>query len=331
MLLAGAGLSLIACIPVNGDGTLVPIASEQAIIVWDPQTKTEHFIREATFEGNSKDFGFIVPTPTEPKLTEADSYSFAMLNRAITPKVTYRYNEGFKLGWFGSPGEAAKAADTGASGGVSVLGTADVSGMKAVSLRADDAAALAKWLNENGYKSTPVLEEWMKDYVKRKWVLTAFKVIDGRYLAPVCISFKTDVPVYPYKEPPTEKTSGGRLLRVFFLSDARYDGKLAGKPWSATVPFSDRSPQLADIPMPEPIPAGSLANQRLTVFEDRANPRNGTADIEFAMGVQDTVVPPPVVVNVDRRRPISPGIWIPTFVVVAIGGITFVTRRRRSA
>src|SRR5580692_3138180 len=53
--------------PRNGH---VSIADETAIIVWDAATKTEHFIRRASFQTASKDFGFIVPTPSKPMLTE---------------------------------------------------------------------------------------------------------------------------------------------------------------------------------------------------------------------------------------------------------------------
>jgi hypothetical protein len=47
---------------------VVRIAEEEAVIVWDPATKTEHFIRRAAFHSTARQFGFLVPTT--PRLTE---------------------------------------------------------------------------------------------------------------------------------------------------------------------------------------------------------------------------------------------------------------------
>jgi hypothetical protein len=50
------------CIPVTRPGELVSIADENALIVWDPQSKTEWFVREATFSGPGKHFAFFRDT-----------------------------------------------------------------------------------------------------------------------------------------------------------------------------------------------------------------------------------------------------------------------------
>lgn len=44
----------------------VAVASETAIIVWDAATRTEHFIRTATFTGTDGSMAFLVPTPALP-------------------------------------------------------------------------------------------------------------------------------------------------------------------------------------------------------------------------------------------------------------------------
>ncbi|MGH9753182.1 MAG: hypothetical protein ACREA2_10400 [Blastocatellia bacterium] len=55
-----------ACAPAPRPGQFVRIAEESAIIIWDEKTRTQHFIRRATFDTDAPDFGFLVPTPTEP-------------------------------------------------------------------------------------------------------------------------------------------------------------------------------------------------------------------------------------------------------------------------
>jgi len=71
-----------ACAAAPRRGELFDINSEEAIILYDAKSKTEHFIRRANFRIEAKDFGFLVPTPTKPELGEARSCVFDTLNTA---------------------------------------------------------------------------------------------------------------------------------------------------------------------------------------------------------------------------------------------------------
>src|SRR5262249_59059096 len=75
-----------ACAPVPRPGQFVRIAEESAVIVWDEKTRTEHFIRRATFDTDAPDFGFLVPTPSEPALAEVSDSRFDELEYYIRPK-----------------------------------------------------------------------------------------------------------------------------------------------------------------------------------------------------------------------------------------------------
>ena len=59
-----------ACATAPPRGEEVQIAEEEAVIVWDPATRTEHFIRRASFHSTARTFGFLLPTPTTPTLGE---------------------------------------------------------------------------------------------------------------------------------------------------------------------------------------------------------------------------------------------------------------------
>src|SRR5215213_44775 len=83
--------NLLACAPAPRPGQFVRIAEETAAIVWDASTNTEHFIRSANFDTDASDFGFLVPTPSVPKLTEADNYLFTSLEYRIRPEVVEQY------------------------------------------------------------------------------------------------------------------------------------------------------------------------------------------------------------------------------------------------
>lgn len=56
-----------ACAPAPRPGQFVRIAEESAIVIWDETTRTQHFIRRATFDTDAPDFGFLVPTPNRQR------------------------------------------------------------------------------------------------------------------------------------------------------------------------------------------------------------------------------------------------------------------------
>src|SRR5262245_11035888 len=76
----------LACAPAPRPGQYVRIAEESAIIIWDEKTRTQHFIRRATFDTDAPDFGFLVPTPAEPALAEVSDSVFNDLEYLIRPK-----------------------------------------------------------------------------------------------------------------------------------------------------------------------------------------------------------------------------------------------------
>lgn len=90
VLLAGVSASIVetdlcACAPVSRPGESIQIEEESALIVWDAASKTQHFIRRAQFNAKAKDFGFLVPTPTKPKLSEVENSIFDHLDDLTKP------------------------------------------------------------------------------------------------------------------------------------------------------------------------------------------------------------------------------------------------------
>jgi hypothetical protein len=245
----------------------------------------------------------------------------------------------------GAPKSAPRA------GGVDVLETKRVGDYDAAVLvfRAGDgdnsgpkegAEALTKWLQKHGYEATPATAKWLEWYVQNGWCLTAFKVsgapnADGPQppktekgpplpprdlnLKPVRMSFRTEKPFYPYREPevaPTGPPTGGtRKLRVFVAAESRYEGKLgdganpwpgrtvwAGKPNAATLGsvFTTASGKPDGAKAPFQLPA-SGEGFTLTEFEDASSPRPGTDEVYFAPAAdQAPVERPPHVVNTVR-------------------------------
>ena len=270
-LLAAAFLASasLACAPVPDEGRFVRIDAEEALIVWDQGAKREHFIRRAAFDTDAKDFGFLVPTPSRPELAEADDAVFTTLRAMTTSR------------------EDATVKSLSA---VTVLEQKVVSGFEAAVLEATDAAALDGWLKQHGYPSSPGLVDWYRPYVENGWKVTAFKIAAGSSTVttkPVRMSFQTERPFFPYREPLSKaKGKGERLLRVFLLADARFEGAVAGGSpwpgapvWSNAISEEDRLRLLKVAGLP--VMAGG-GGRWLTEFEDRASPRSGADELYFS-------------------------------------------------
>ena len=67
-----------ACCPAPPSGRPVVNADKTVILIWDAATKTQHFIRQASFKSEADDFGFLVPTPTQPELNESGNAAFPL-------------------------------------------------------------------------------------------------------------------------------------------------------------------------------------------------------------------------------------------------------------
>lgn len=320
-----AGIAALACGPTPRPGHRVEVTDETALIVWDPTAKTEHFVRKGSFRSTAPDFGFLVPTPTKPDLGESDPAVFDRLAAVTAPKVEYRRVKRVRVP-LDHQNVASRAVGSAPpmpkAGAVEVLEQTKVGGYDATVIafrrgEGETAAAgadvLAKWLKDRGYAFGPALSDWLTWYIEHGWVMTAFKVggaaAGGVDNPPVRMSFRTDKPFYPYREPadqraertddpvPPERRSG-RLLRVFFVSP---DGVATGTlgetgAWPAARVWADKlAPgQVPDLGPAVKPPAGDLT---LTEFEDRSSPRPGTDEVYFVRHHDQTPVHRPPIVH----------------------------------
>jgi hypothetical protein len=318
-----------ACAPAPPKGAEVRLADEEAVIMWDPATKTETFIRRAQFHSTAKSFGFLVPTPTKPELGEVGEGLFPALADVIRPEtVIDRSGTKFEV----VPlllmcGGAAKKGEPEAASAVRVIQSAHVAGMNAITVEADDPAALATWLGEHGFDASPELQAWLAPFVAQHWKITAFVIgtdqRDGTQFEmstkSVKMTFTADAPFYPYSEPELPKSSTmstpPRMLRVFFVSDQRYTGRLGEGPWLASTLFS----------APVELPAEyGIKGKRTTVFIDETPVRSGHDEVTFVPHTdQSEIKPPPFVIKKPRH------ILIPMEVFAIIGIIAIIVFRRK--
>lgn len=335
LLLVAAAYPLVACCPAPRPNQWAVNADQTVIMLWDPAAKRQHFIRQASFKADDKDFGFLIPSPTQPELAEAGNEAFSTLKDITAPKFVARppREEVSGCGCSKSESEMPKAA---ALPDVRVLEEKLVAGFNATVLEADDTEVLVTWLKDHDYAFSPALAEWAQPYVEQGWKFTALKVAPPEETAAATanaapktvkasalrLSFDTERPLFPYREPDYAKVAGDneehkqqlaraqRLLRIYFLSNARYQGDLTPEqPWTGKAVWSGKLPDhlrqqlLTQLQLPAET---GPAEFHLTEFEDRWPYKVAPADIYFAAAKeQEELRRPDVFVQQQQSSDIS--------------------------
>lgn len=296
-ILSGSAGELPGCAPAPPRGMWARIEDENALIVWQPETQTEHFIRRATFNSTANDFGFLVPTPSQPELGEVDSEKlFDQLGQITAPRHVEEIRRVLRVR------EGVGAAPD-AMPSVRVIAEQNVAGMDAVVLQADNPDDLGKWLADHEYQFRPELRDWLEKYTSDKWFITAFKISAATEASQsqeqeltskaVRMTFQTDTPFYPYREPVDMRDhrsqNRDRFLRLFVLAPAQLQATLGRtpRPWRAGEAvwsnlLKESQTEYLDGLLKLPQSLGKDASWWLTEFEDRSSPRMGTDELFFS-------------------------------------------------
>ncbi len=322
------GLSLLglvrearACAPAWSGTAGVQVAEESALLVWEEDTKTEHLVRRATFEGAPSSFAFLVPVPSVPVIAEADEDVFEQLERfwqARRPSdVSYSF------GGVGSMFAPRSAQTASADAGVQVVATTRVAGLDATVLDGSSFVAIGDWLRENGYEYRAELSGWLEPYVRAGYKIIAFKYAKDAATPrvgsrAVRISFTTPRPFFPYREPSDAVRAAPQTFRLYAVGTTSFEAKLGQvNPWAATVRYSG---PLRDVSLP----FSRLRTPWATFFEEKTPSRSGGSDLFLqATATQQLVQATP--------RATHEAIFVPLelLALFLIGGVTtFVLMRR---
>jgi Uncharacterized protein conserved in bacteria (DUF2330) len=332
-----------ACCPAPPSGKPVVNADQTVILLWDAANRTQHFIRKASFKSEADDFGFIVPSPTLPELNESGDEAFPYLLDLTKPEVKTVWQPPSIGCALHSPQSLGHAGGVDAET-VTILQEKEVAGFNAVVLEASSSGALVVWLQEHGYAFSPEVAAWAAPYVERGWKFTALKIAkkpasSGKVVAASAlrISFQTDRPLFPYREPDPKASAEAlnvthRLLRIYFVAEARYRGELTPEsPWTGHVAWAGKLSSKARMELLAllKLPANTgPATAWLTEFEDNWPYQAAPADVYFSRDKnQDNV----------RREPIiqySSSGWPRDFSLYALAAVVvfppLVRRRRRN-
>ena len=183
---------------------------QKAVIFFEDGMET--LIISTSFKGDAEDFGWVVPTPSRPKVEKASKEIFTALKELTEVQGDYPKAAGFGLDLMSEKGVNS----------VHVLEEKKIEYYDIAVLAADDKGALVDWLNKNGYHFPKQYSYVLDSYIQNKWFFTAVKITKDAAvnnlqqdmwsgsLIPLQFKFLTNRPVYPLKissviEEPTQK------------------------------------------------------------------------------------------------------------------------------
>jgi hypothetical protein len=184
--------------------------AQKAFLTWDADEKVETFTVQPKFEGNAKDFGMVIPTPSQPKLDEMprDFFKELAVFTILEPMDLTKYKRQLR---FAAGPNAPKGGGFGGRGRstVKVLEAGIVGSLDYKIIQADRADDLYEWLKDNKYSYSGD-EATLDFYLKKKWFFTVMKIDpmqmkkrpDGSYegeVTPTRFTFASDKLVYPLK------------------------------------------------------------------------------------------------------------------------------------
>ena len=286
--------SLGCCAVTVARGNVVN-ADQSVIMIWDKEKQTQHFIRQANFKTDAKDVGFIVPSPSRPQLEESGNGAFDTLKDITAPYVMT--GGSFSIGCSAPTGVMRQS-------NVHIVEQKRVAGYDATVLTARSGNDLVAWLEQNGYPYSPIIAEWAAPYLGGDWHFTVLKLAKENAstrdikASALRISFRTDQPLFHYREPEsaTPKDNldiSSRLLRIYFIAEARYRGRIdGGKKWSGEAVWANditkhKASLLQSLKLPD---STGPKTWWLTEFEDQWKYEKAAGDVYFSPDSEQTTI-----------------------------------------
>lgn len=194
----------------KADGMMMPPynyylreTGQKAVIVHERGIETMVLLTQ--FQGNAKDFAWIVPTPNKPKVDESTDTLFTAIQKLTQPDYSRPYP---------MLDAAVKSTELGslAKPTVAVLETKRVGIFDIQVLASNNSEALANWLSDHKYQYPKTQAFILDSYIENGWYFTAIKVnanlaselsiskkLSTGHATPLKFSFKTEKIVFPLK------------------------------------------------------------------------------------------------------------------------------------
>jgi hypothetical protein len=155
----------------------------------------ERIMMDLSVTSDAGEAAWIFPTPSPATVALGDGGLFDELATLTAPRVVVEHRPGWPL-----EGTRAGAAP---GAGVTLLSRQTLGPFEVASLAADDAGALAAWLDDNGYAFPDGMTAVTQPYIDQGWYYVAVRLTPAAagealtgQLDPLWITFETDEIVY---------------------------------------------------------------------------------------------------------------------------------------
>ncbi len=244
-----AFLSLLIPSFVQADGMMVsPQESwmqetgQKAAILY--QDGVETLVLSTSFQGNAKDFGWIVPVPAKPDVTKGSQELFTNLAKYTQQYPRVLHDDVYNLGI-----EAKGTSE------VSIVEEKQIDYYDVTVLTATDSVALSRWFVEHDYAFPDAAKYLLSQYIQDKWYFVAMRVnpealavtdvtqqLRNGAATPVVLRFATAQMVYPLRiSKPYIADSGDVVpLNTLKLVDGKF-GKAVSLEQGQTMTFAANS------------------------------------------------------------------------------------------
>src|SRR5688500_10147779 len=176
-------LGAVAAVPRSADSACCYFSAKNAdvlqpaqkvFLTFDPAEKVESFTVQPRFEGNAKDFGMVIPTPSRPRLDEIsrDFFKELAVFTILEPMDLTKYKPLMTLN--ARARGAAPGSDV-TRYSVRVLEAGVVGTLEYKIVQADKADDLFQWLKENSYNYSGD-EKTLDVYIKKGWYFSVMKI-----------------------------------------------------------------------------------------------------------------------------------------------------------
>lgn len=271
------------------------LSLERTLIVWDSSTKVQHFVRELRFSHAAGSFGFVVPVPSRPKVHSVEASPFDALEKTYPSDLLDRLWLGFGSGLGHGAGLGAGKGAAPKPPPVQLVEQKRVGDFNAFILTATDPGALAAWLEKHGFKTSERGKTWVDHYVRLGFHFVALR-FDGAKkeeealeIRTLRISFESELPYYPYREPSDAPEQPNRELELWVVADVPLvpvAGVTHQDEWRLRRPFSEGTRTTPEVGQLEEVLgkelAGLLPRSRVVqTFGDYKPKRLGWEDVVF--------------------------------------------------
>lgn len=199
-----------ACAALFSPDATVQQSAQRIIFTMDEQAGEISAFVQVNYTGAAEDFAWVVPMPSNPTVDVVESAMFSELQSLTEPQYRFPAKNCANL----VPGfDGVGSAPGAAGGGVDIYQQGQVGPYDFSVVGGDDAAALTRWLRDNGYRITPPMEPLIKAYTDERMLFLAMKLQGNREaseIQPVKMTFRAERPVIPLRlaavgaEPDTE-------------------------------------------------------------------------------------------------------------------------------